>query len=490
MKKHPRAALRFGSAVAAMLALTTLLSLTACFGTPGVDTDTEEESHEVVTLPPITLPDLTDDRVVTDITEYTDRLEELFAGTAPAPAEDFTYETAEDGVTITGYIGGELILAIPDTVEDKPVTAIAESAFAGKGNLKAISVPDSVKTIGKDAFKGCESLSSLRTPVFTCPDAPYFGALFGASSHETNGGSVPVSLNTLVLTAGDSIPDYAFYACRGLEVVFLPETMTEVGDFAFYVCEGLVHVNTADLPLTRVGDRAFANCISLLNLTLPATVTYMGAGMLEGCGKLETLTVPFVGGCTYDYPLTEEEKAAMEHDGAPHPAESSAYLGYLFGASSHTFTAGYLPASLITVEVLEGCEAIPANAFFECASVREFILPATVKTIGRRAFYGCEALSKMSIPAGVTAIGDDAFHGCIRLVEVDFPTADGTVELGVQTFMDCRSLVTATLPKEVKHLPNSCFSGCLSLKTLTAEGVKTQGKQVFRHCDKLTGWKK
>lgn len=490
MKKHPKAAFRFGSAVAAMLALTLLLSLTACFNTPDVETPTEEESHEVVTLPPITLPDLTDNRVVTDITEYTDRLEKLFVGTAPAPAEDFTYEITEDGITLTGYTGGELILVIPDTIEDKPVTAIAGAAFAGKGNLKAVSVPDSVKTIGKDAFKGCESLSSLRTPVFTCPDAPYFGALFGASSYETNGGNIPVSLTTLVLTAGESIPDYAFYACRGLEAVFLPDTVTEVGGFAFYGCEALVHINTADLSLTSVGGRAFANCVKLLNLALPATVAYMGAGILEGCGRLETLTIPFVGGCTYDYPLTEEEKKAMEKDGIPHPADSSAYLGYLFGASSHTFTAGYLPASLITVEILEGCETIPANAFFECASVREFILPATVKTIGRRAFYGCEALSKMTIPASVTIIGDDAFHGCIRLVEVAFPTADGTVELGVQTFMDCRSLVTVTLPEEVKHLPNSCFSGCLSLKTLTAEGVQTQGKQVFRHCDKLTGWKK
>ena len=69
MKKHPKAAFRFGSAVAAMLAVTLLLSLTACLNTPHVETPTEEESHEVVTLPPITIPDPTDDRMPTDITE-------------------------------------------------------------------------------------------------------------------------------------------------------------------------------------------------------------------------------------------------------------------------------------------------------------------------------------------------------------------------------------------------------------------------------------
>ena len=56
MKKHPKAAFRFGSAMAAMLVLTLLLSLTACFGTPAVDTPTEEESREVVTLPPSPSP--------------------------------------------------------------------------------------------------------------------------------------------------------------------------------------------------------------------------------------------------------------------------------------------------------------------------------------------------------------------------------------------------------------------------------------------------
>ena len=51
-------------------------------------------------------------------------------------------------------------------------------------------------------------------------------------------------------------------------------------------------------------------------------------------------------------PLTEEEKAAIEAGDATHPAESSAYLGYLFGASDYTFTGGYLPRSLMTVTAL------------------------------------------------------------------------------------------------------------------------------------------
>jgi hypothetical protein len=112
MKKHPKAAFRFGSAVAAMLALTTLLSLTACFNIPSADTPEDSDTQEAVTLPPVTIPDLTDDRVPTDTAEYAERLDKLSEENSPAPAADFTYEITEEGVTVTGYNGGELILVI------------------------------------------------------------------------------------------------------------------------------------------------------------------------------------------------------------------------------------------------------------------------------------------------------------------------------------------------------------------------------------------
>lgn len=472
--------IRLRSLAAITLALAMLASMTACLGGSHTENpeDTTAPTQEAVTLPSITIPDLTDDRTPTNTADYAERVESLFSTTAPVPAADLTYEITDDGVTITGYTGGELVVAIPDTIEDKPVTAIAANAFKDMGNLKALSIPASVTSIGKSALAGCKSLTSLKTPVYTCEDAPYFGALFGASSHETNGGSVPVSLSTLVITGGETVPDYTFYACRGLEAVALPETLTEIGAFAFYGCEALTYITTADTALTTVGDRAFSGCIALLDLTLPATVTYMGVGMLEGCGKLESLTIPFVGSYTADYPLTEEDESP----------ESSAYLGYLFGAAHYTFSAGYIPASLITVTLTEGCTAIPANAFFECASIREVVIPEGVTEINRRAFYGCEKLSAVTLPDSVTTIGDDAFHGCIRLQR--FTGGAGLTELGMQTFMNCVSLKTVTLPETVTHLPNSCFSGCLSLTTLQADGVETKGDRVFYRCEKLKGWDK
>ena len=456
--------------LSAAVAVLLLLSLAACsFPHENQSADTEEP----VTIPPITIPDEPDDRVFTDTTPYAERLESLFASNPVAPAEDFTYEVADDGVTVTAYTGGDIVVVIPDTIEDQPVVAIGEGAFADKTGLKAVSVPDTVRSIAAGAFAGCKNLTSLRTPVFTCEGADYFGALFGAKSHDAQGSAVPAGLSTLVLTGGDTIPDYAFYACRALEVVAIPETVTEIGSFAFYGCEALAYIPLGHTALTAIGEHAFTNCGELLSLELPAMMESLGFAMLEGCGALESMILPFVGGSRLGA-VSESEAEA-----------DTTYLGYLFGAAEYVFTAGYLPAALISVTLQEGCGDIPANAFFECASIREISMPEGVTAIGRRAFYGCRKLASVTLPDSVVSIGDDAYHGCIRLES--FTGGSGLAELGVQVFMDCVSLKTVAFPDSVTHLPNSCFAGCVSLESLTAEGVVTQGKQVFRHCDKLWG---
>ncbi len=469
--------------LAASLAALLLLpiSLVACSQTPA---DTEgTDTAEVVTIPPVVIPTEPDERVLTDLAFYANHLHTLFGEAVASPAEDFTYETSADGtVTITGYVGdataeeessdAEVTVVIPDTIDGMAVTAIAEGAFADHAAIDRISVPDGVTSIGFGAFKGCKGLTSMRTPVFTCENAPYFGALFGAETFEANGYTVPAGLTTLVLTAGETIPETAFYACRNLKVVGLPETLTEIGSFAFYDCSSLAYIATADTRVTSIGGNAFTGCEALLALDIPATAETLGFAMLEGCGKLEALTLPFVGGGRGASAETAADTAA-----------DTAYLGYIFGAADYTFTEGFIPASLISVTLREGCGDIAPNAFFACSSVREIRLPDGVTSIGRRAFYGCEGLSEMILPDTVTAVGDDAFHGCIRLTSFD--GGAGLSELGIQTFMDCVSLQTVTLPDTVTHLPNSCFAGCVSLSSLTANGVKTQGKQVFRNCNTL-----
>ena len=328
---------------------------------------------------------------------------------------------------------------------------------------------------------GCKNLTTLRTPMAAASGRIHFGSLFGAETYETNGSYVPDKLVTLMLTRGTKIEPYAFYDCD-LEVVILPGTLTEIGEFAFYGNEKLLKASPAYTALTTVGERAFANCSSLLAMDLPATVTSVGFAMLEGCTALTDLTVPFVG-ATRDGVASEIETETGEEE---EEALSANHLAYIFGARSYVHASGYVPASLVRVTLLAGCGDIPANAYCECDAIREVVIPDGVTTIGYRAFYGCERLSTVTLPDSVTAIGDDAFNGCIRLVSVD--VGEGLKTLGVQSFMGCVSLSEMTLPATVKAIPNAAFAGCTSLATLTAPGVTEVGEQAFRHCSKLFGW--
>ncbi len=433
--------------------------LTACGGNQNIPAETEA----------ITLPNMADDRVMPDaeIQGFEDKLAAAFSEYSPVPATDLNYMLSDDesGVIIHGYTGGEVVVVLPDTIEDKPVTTIAEGAFRGMGTLKALYIPDSVTIIGLGALEGCESLSTLRTPVIEAPSYPYFGALFGASSYEINASKVPDALTTLMIGgSAERIPAYGFYDCNSITCISLPNSMQTIEKFAFWGCYRLEYVRMDTTALTSIGDRAFTNCAKLLRFDLPATVTSIGEAVVEGCGALCGMTLPFVGGS----------------------ATENAYLGYLFGALTYTFTAGYVPASLQEVTLLEGCTAIPSNAFFEVSCLSEITIPDTVTSVGLRAFYGCERLTSVNLPNSVTKIGDDAFHGCIRLQEVEL--GEGLTNLGVQAFMDCLSLPTVDLPASLTSIPNSCFAGCMSLKTVTAPGVTSAdkvGEQPYRHCDQL-----
>lgn len=467
-----------------------------------------------------TLPDLTDHRTPTSTVPYQDRMEGSFAGATPTDPADFSYEIEADGVTVTGYTGHSSVVVIPASIDGHPVVAIADGAFdpdrkADKetdadteaetntdaasntestvksatettddgslispedkpAELTALYIPDTVTHIGRGAFKGCTSLATLRTPVVVAPGTTvdengemsyFFGALFGADNYYGNALSVPRSLTTLIVGEGtETIPAYAFYACRNLVAVGLPSTLKRVEAFAFYDCEALAYADLSETSLTSVGTCAFAECESLLRFDLPATVTSVGQGAVKGCADLEDMTLPFIGGT---------------------PTEHT-YLGYVFGATDYTFAEGHLPISLMHVTLLSTGYDLPDNAFFGCSYLRSVTISEGVGTIGHRAFYGCARLMEVILPDTVTAIGNEAFAGCIRLQTVDLGL--GVTTLGVQTFMRCLTLREITLPEGVTALPASCFAGCMSLQTVTAPGITSAdhiGHQAYRGCSSL-----
>lgn len=126
----------------------------------------------------------------------------LLIGTAfmvPKADSTYTYNSNADGtITITGYQLNEETVQIPETVDGKTVSGIADKAFQYK-DVKSVTIPASVKSIGNQAFQYCAKL-------------------------------------TTVTFAGEgltAIGKDAFAKCGALTTVALPATLASVGDGAF-----------------------------------------------------------------------------------------------------------------------------------------------------------------------------------------------------------------------------------------------------------------
>lgn len=190
-------------------------------------------------------------------------------------------------------------LKIPNVNFDtKPVTGIKSNAFENCGSLTSVTIPDSVTSIGAGAFKGCSSLESMVIPfvgakagVTSSDTYQYpFGYIFGTYSytggvaiHQAYYGSstsddtyttyyIPSSLKSVIVTGGNILHG-AFYGCRGLTSITIPdsETTTSIGDFAFFECSGLQNVIIPG-NITSIGYAAFSGCKGLMSITFNGTI--------------------------------------------------------------------------------------------------------------------------------------------------------------------------------------------------------------------------
>jgi len=140
----------------------------------------------------------------------------------------FVYEDLGDGTCIiAGYNEKESNIIVPPTIGDLTVIGIGDTAFYGKEYLVSVVLPESVKTVGNDAFGDCTKLATFEMPGVT------------------------------------AIGSEAFAGCEMLRDTALPQTLVSIGDEAFRGCIRLGKL-TAPASLTEIGIDAFAACESLI----------------------------------------------------------------------------------------------------------------------------------------------------------------------------------------------------------------------------------
>ena len=417
-------------------------------------------------------------------------------------ASDFTFTTSGGASTITGYTGSDTAVVIPRTLGGYPVEAIGTRAFRDS-SITSVVMPDTITTIGKEAFQICNSLTEVHLPA-------------GLESIGDSAFQNCTKLTEILLPDGvKSIGASAFMACSGLQQIHLPEGLTQLGSYAFQNCTALV---TASLPgsltvlgdytfsmcyslssvqlsgqLTTTGNYTFSDCTSLSAIDLPAGITAIGKGMFSNCVGLKSISLPAgvstIGDSAF-YQCTGLSAITL-----PQGVTSIGVLAFGYSGISSIS----LPQSLTTIgkSAFEDCKkltaiALPAGVtvlsdmtFQNCSALTSVTLPQGLTSIGKQAFSMCSKLSAITIPDSVTTIGDSAFIYCSNLTTVRMPAR--LTSLGKSAFASCKLLVDITLPGTVTSIGNYAFCNCTSLNAIAIpSGVTSIEAYTFKNCRKLT----
>jgi hypothetical protein len=179
----------------------------------------------------------------------------LAGSNAASSGQDFRYTTNNGAIKITGYTGPGGNVVIPNTIHNLPVTTIGDLAFNGVRTMTGLTIGESVRTIGQQAFYDCTGL-------------------------------VNVSLGTRIAT----IDDFAFSRCTNLTSIVLPDSVSSVGRNAFTSCKALAIVRLPN-AMPRVEPYTFYDCDSLLHVVIPNSVTSIGESGFKDCRALQRVEV-------------------------------------------------------------------------------------------------------------------------------------------------------------------------------------------------------
>ena len=229
-------------------------------------------------------------------------------------------------------------------------------------------------------------------------------------------------------------------------------------------------------PVTTIGNAAFRDS-SVTSVTIPASVTEIGANAFAGCTNLTSVTY---GGDWSN--LTIQSGNPAVEDAAKDAANEQLFdfefilnntavvvISYKGTAADVTIPSRYKGKPVTVIDPV---------AFYNNSAVTSVTIPDSVTAIPDYAFGFCSQLTNISIPNSVTFIGFSAFNSCTSLKSITLPSSLSTIQS--YAFYNCGNLKTIRIPVSVTSIGNCAFDVCPSLMTVTYSGSKKQWDAITK----------
>lgn len=246
-------------------------------------------------------------------------------------------------------------------------------------------------------------------------------------------------------------------ADAGFSMTAAEETVVERGDLRFTVCDdhavvtkclsqsgAVIPAEIDGVPVTEIGEEAFAVCTQMKEAVIPGSVERIGANAFGKDPMLESVTI----------------------------GNGTVYIGrYAFDSC----------INLKSVKLPDTLQWIDDRAFYLCAALSEINIPEDIGYIGECAFFGT-AIPSAEVSAASVGIG--AFENCTKLKTAKLQAAYTVPDFA---FSGCEALESVTLSSRLEAIGTRAFDGCKALKTLTVPArVEKFGSYAFNGCDALT----